>query len=293
MHVIDKLRVSERRACKAVSQPRSTQRYRPKRRRGECELVARMHELAKKNPRYGHRRICALLRREGWAVNKKRVQRLWRKEGLKVPHKQRKRRRIGTKGSDCARRRAEHRNHVWSLDFVFDQTADWRSLKFMPVIDEWTRECLALPVDRHFTCAQVVEVLTDLFKVRGAPRYVRADNGPEFVAQAIRRWLGALDVDTLYIEPGSPWQNPYVESFIGKLRDELLNRELFGSLAEARVLAARHRDAYNHHRPHSTLGYMTPAAFAATSAPSSSGATPLCCLEGVQTSQPALTRAGS
>lgn len=257
-----KLGVSERRACNAIGQPRSTQRYVPRVRDDEHELTAKIHEIAGEHKRWGSRRVHAELCRQGWRVNRKRVHRIWREEGLKVVCKQRKRRRVGTKDGSCARHRAEHPNHVWALDFVFDQTADWRSLKILAVTDEYTRECLDLPADRHFTHHDVIEVLARLMVDRGAPGHVRCDNGPEFIADGIRAWLASLDVGTLYIEPGAPWQNPFVESFNGKLRDELLDRELILDLAEGRYLLNNYRDEYNHERPHSSLGYLTPAEFA-------------------------------
>jgi putative transposase len=263
-HVQAKLGVSERRACNALGHPRSTQRYMPRVRDSECELTAKIHELAGKHSRYGYRRIHAKLCREGWRVNRKRVHRIWRAEGLKVIQKQRKRRRVGTKDGSCARQRAEHPNHVWAIDFVFDQTANWRSLKILAVTDEYTRECLDLPADRHFTHTDVIDVLAKRIVERGAPKHIRADNGPEFIAGPIRSWLSKLDVGTLFIEPGAPWQNAYVESFNGKLRDELLDRELITDLSEARYLLNNYRDEYNHDRPHMSLGYMTPVEFAAS-----------------------------
>lgn len=285
MHAIDKLRVSERRACKAVGQSRSTQRYVPRTRGGECELTKRIAELAGKHPRYGYRRIHALLVREGRRVNRKRVHRIWQQEGLKVPRKQRKRRRVGSKDGSCVRRRAEYPNHVWSIDFVYDQTADWKTVKILAVVDEYTRQCLDLPAASHFTSADVVEVLARQFAVSGAPKFIRSDNGPEFIAQGIREWLDQLDVGTLYIEPGAPWQNAYAETFVGKLRDELLDRELIYDMKEARYLLDQHRHQYNHHRPHSSLGYLTPVEFAARCSNPSSEATPLR-LDSPQTYQP-------
>ena len=257
--------MSQRRACRAVGQPRSTQRYEP-REPGDDErpLVARMRALSAAHPRYGYRRVWALLRAEGFAVNRKRVHRLWRREGLKVPPKQRKRRRLlGHGGNSCVRRRAGRMNHVWSYDFVFDQTGDGRRLKLLPVVDEYTRECLAIEVERSMTAQDVVATLAYLFELRGPPAYVRSDNGPEFIAEAVKAWLKANGSGTLYIEPGSPWQNAYSESFNSRLEDELLDREEFGTLKEAKVLVEDHRLDYNQNRPHSALGYMTPAAFAA------------------------------
>ena len=255
--------VSERRACKVIKQPRSTHRYRPKRCDFEDRLVKRLHELARERPRFGTPRVTELLRREGWNVNEKRIARLRRREGLKVPVKQHKRRRLGSTSQGILHRRAEHIDHVWSYDFISDQTEDGRRLKILPIVDEFTRECLTLEVGRHFTSLDLIEVLDYLIEVRGAPRYIRSDNGPEFIAAAVRTWLADSGVRTLFIEPGSPWENAYVESFNSRLRDELLDRELFVSLGEARVVLEDHRLDYNHRRPHSSLGYLTPATFAA------------------------------
>lgn len=226
--------------------------------------MARMLDLSMRHPRYGYRRITALLRGEGWCVNRKRVHRLWKREGLKVVVKQRKKRRLGSSDNSVVRRKAEHINHVWSYDFVMDQTENGRQLKFLPVLDEYTRECLTLEVARSMTARDVIEVLEQLFIVRGVPEYIRSDNGSEFIANAIKTWLAEIGVKTLYIAPGSPWENAYSESFNSRFRDELLNRELFGSVLESRVLSGDWRLDYNHHRPHSSLDYMTPAAFAAT-----------------------------
>lgn len=256
--------VSERRACAALGQARSTQRYEPREADDEKALVKRMKELSAQHPRYGYRRVWALLRAEKFAVNRKRVHRLWRREGLRVPKKQRKRRRPGHGKNSCTRRKAEHPDHVWSYDFVMDQTSDGKRLKLLPVVDEFTRECLAIEVERHFTARDVVATLGYLFELRGAPRFVRSDNGPEFIARAVKAWLAESGCGTLYIEPGSPWENAYVESFNGKLEDELLNREQFATLKEAKVLVEDHRLDYNHRRPHSSLNYLTPAAFAAS-----------------------------
>jgi transposase InsO family protein len=227
-----------------------------------------MMVLSRENPRYGYRRVWALLKREGWTVNKKRVHRLWREEGLKVSHKQRRRRRLAklerTSENGCKRRRAEHKDHVWSYDFVMDRTEDGRRLKMMPVVDEHTRECLAIKVERSITSSAVIGTLERLFRERGAPAFIRSDNGPEFVAAALKRWLEASGVRTLYIEPGSPWENAYTESFIGRLGDELLKREAFTSLVEAKVLVEEYREHHNERRPHSALSYRTPSEFAAS-----------------------------
>ena len=266
--------MSERRACAVVDQPRGTQRYQPAAGEPEKALVGRMTELAAAHPRYGYRRVWALLRAEryevdrGVPVNLKRVHRLWRRAGLRVPQKQRKRRRrLGHSGNSCTRHKAERVNHVWSYDFVMDQTSDGRRLKLLPVVDEYTRECLAVEVERHLTAADVVATLRYLFELRGAPAFVRSDNGPEFIAGAVKAWLAESGAQTLYIEPGSPWENAYCESFNGKLGDELLNREAFATLQEAKVLVEDWRRDYNHRRPHSSLNYLTPAAFAASLGP--------------------------
>jgi putative transposase len=262
-HVQECEEVSERRACQVLGQPRSSQRYQATEDQEEKKLVERLHELVSQHPRYGYRRMTALLRQEGWQVNRKRVYRLWREEGFKVPQKQRKRRRLGTSAQSCVRHRAEHKNHVWTWDFIFDRTANGRALKWLSIVDEYTRECLALEVERGITAEQVVDVLKDLFVVRGVPAHIRSDNGPEFIAKAVRDWLAKAEVQTLYIEPGSPWENGVVESFHSRLRDELLNREEFETLAEAKLLTAAWKNDYNHRRPHSALGYQTPAEFAA------------------------------
>jgi putative transposase len=258
-----KLGVSERRACRALRQPRATQRYRPRPREFERRLSVRMLELVREHPRYGYRRIWALLRQEGWRVNRKRIYRLWRGEGLKVPQKQRKRRHLGQSANGCARRRAEYKDHVWAWDFIHDRTRDGRPLKWLTLLDEYTREDLALEVGRGMRATDVIDVLVELFALRGVPKHIRSDNGPEFIAEAIRRWLAHAGVETLYIEPGSPWENGYAESFHSRFRDEVLSREEFESVAEARASGTRYRLEYNHRRPHSALGYQTPAEFAA------------------------------
>ncbi len=263
-HIRQHWGVSERRACKVIEQPRSTQRYSSRKADRDRPLIEMMTALSRENPRYGYRRVWALLRREGWHVNKKRIYRLWREEGLKVPDKQRKRRRFsGTGENNSSRRRAEYRDHVWSYDFVMDQTEDGRTLKMMPVVDEYTRECLMLEVERSITARDVIKTLAALFELRGEPAFIRSDNGPEFIAEAVKRWLTASGVETLYIEPGSPWENAYSETFISRFGDELLKREVFTNLLEAKVLVEEYRSHYNHERPHSSLGYRTPVEFGA------------------------------
>jgi putative transposase len=257
-------KVSERRACRVLGQTRNTQRYRLCRRSDEAQLLAEMRRIVRKRPRFGSQRTYRKLVADGWRVNHKRVERLWRQEHMQVPRKQHRRRRLpGSSENGCIRRRAEYMNHVWSYDFLVDRTDDGRQLKLLAVIDEYTRECLAIEVDRSFTAQDVIGILQYLFAVRGTPHNLRSDNGPEFVAQAVRCWLDKAGVATLFIAKGSPWENGYVESFNGKLRDELLNRELFLSLEEARWVIDRWRLDYNHHRIHSSLNYQTPAAYAA------------------------------
>jgi transposase InsO family protein len=203
--------------------------------------------------------ITGLLREEGWKVNHRRVERLWRREGLKVPKKQPKRGRLWLNDGSCIRLRPQYKNHVWSDDFVATRTADGRVVRLLNIIDEYTRECLSIRVDRHITSEDVLEGLSNLFIIRGIPEHMRSDNGSEFTAKEVRKWLSDLGVKTLYIEPGSPWENGYVESFNGKLRDELLNREIFTTLLEAKVLIEGWRREYNEIRPHSALGYRPPA----------------------------------
>ena len=254
-----RLGVSERRACRVVGQPRGTHRQFPQVADDDAPLTQRVIALASAYGRYGYRRVTALLRGEGWRVNHKRVARLWRREGLKVPQRQPKRGRLWLTDGSCVRLRPTHRHHVWAYDFVTDRTHDGRPVKLLAVVDEYSRECLALVVARRLRATDVLEILADLFVVHGAPGYLRSDNGPEFTASIVRTWLQALDVQTLFIAPGSPWENGYVESFNGKLRDELLARETFETLAEARILIERWRRQYNTVRPHSALGYRPPA----------------------------------
>jgi transposase InsO family protein len=273
-HLQCELELSQRRACKVVGQPRATQRRAPQPDAEEERLRQRLNAFSRQRPRAGYRTACGQLRQEGLRVNVKRVQRLWREEGLKVPRKQCKKRRLGTSENGSQRRVATRPNEVWSYDFVSDQTAEGRRLRFLCVVDEFTRECLALEVRRSFRAQEVIAVLTVLIGQRGVPAHLRSDNGPEFVAQAVQAWLKAKAIGALYIAPGSPWENAYVESFNSRLRDEHLNREAFASLLEAQVLAAGWRRDYNDARPHSALGYLAPAVFAARwRAPV--GATPL------------------
>lgn len=238
-----------------LGQPRMTQRYQTQRADDEGALVKRIHELVGQHPRYGYRRIWAILKyQEGWRVNRKRIWRLWQQEHLKVPQRQHKKRRLGISDNSIIRQKAIQKDDVWAIDFIFDRTANGRSIKWLSVIDEYTRECLALEVSRSMNARDVIDILNELMQIRGVPRNIRSDNGPEFIAEAIKNWLATSGSKSLYIEPGSPWQNGYAESFHARLRDELLNAEIFTTVAEARALATRWRLDYNHRRPHSSLG---------------------------------------
>jgi len=272
----ERLSVSERRACIVLGQHRSTQRRPPTRPNDEAALTANIIALAKQYGRYGYRRITALLRTGGWAVNKKRVERIWRREGLKVPTKQPKRGRLWLNDGSCIRLRPERRNHVWAYDFVEDRTHDGRKFRMLCIVDEFTRESLAIRVARKLKALDVLDTLSDLFILRGIPAHIRSDNGPEFVSAAVRDWVAAVGAQTAYIEPGSPWENGYVESFNGKLRDELLNGEIFYSLKEAQIMIETWRRHYNAVRPHSSLGYRPPApeVLLGPASPASSGARP-------------------
>jgi putative transposase len=242
-----------------LGQHRSTQRHTVKTADDEKALIKRIVELAEQYGRYGYRMITGFLKEEGFRVNHKRVERIWRQEGLKVPKKQPKRKRLWLHDGSCIRLRAARRNHVWSYDIVFERTHDGRALRILTIIDEFTRESLAIRVSRRLTSQNVIEQLAELFITKGIPEHIRSDNGPEFTAKAVRSWLTRLGVKTLFIEPGSPWEIGYVESVNGKLRNELLNGEIFTTLLEAQVLIEQWRQMYNHIRPHSSLGYKPPA----------------------------------
>ena len=263
VHVRRSLEVSKRRACRATGQARSTQRYPLKRADKDKALREEILKLSGKEKRAGCRTIWRQLRRDGWEVNHKRVHRIWKKEGLRVPLKSHKRRRLGGSDQGTQRLGAKRRNHVWSYDFVFDQTEGGRRLKWLVVLDEYTRECLGLEVEHAMGAREVVGILEKLVAERGAPEFIRSDNGPEFVAREVREWIQSQGFQTLYIEPRAPWQNSYTESFNARLRDEFLNVELFSSKLEAKVLSAEHREKYNNQRPHSSLEGMTPGEFAA------------------------------
>jgi transposase InsO family protein len=263
------MRVSERRVCRALGHARSSERYVPLRKEDDERVAKRVVELASEYGRYGSRRIWALLRMEGYEINHKRVERIWREEGLKVPQRQPKRARLWLNDGSCVRLRPERKDHVWAYDFVQDWTRDGRAVRLLTIVDEYTRECLSIDVARHLDSESVLERLAELFAERGIPDYIRSDNGPEFTANAVREWLARIGVKTLFIEPGSPWENGYVESFNGRLRDELLDREVFDTLLEAQVLVERWRWHYNNVRPHSSLGYRAPAPAARLAEPGS------------------------
>ena len=254
--------LSERQACRLFGQWRGTQRYRPTHRDDEGPLTQASVALASQYGRYGYRRITALLRSAGWSVGHDRVERIWRREGLKVPKRQKPRGRLWLNDGSCMRLRPERTNHVWSYDFVSTRTHDGRTVRLLTLIDEYTRECLALRVARRLGSLDVMDAVADVMLMRGIPAHLRSDNGPEFIAACVRQWLAALGVRTLYIEPGSPWENGYCESFNSKLRDEFLNGEIFYSLKEAQILTERWRVHYNTVRPHSSLGYRPPAPMA-------------------------------
>ncbi len=254
MHIKQELKVSERRACRVIGQLRSTQRYEPRPNQQKELLRSRVIELATEYGRYGYRQVTGLINMEGWEIGKDRVYTIWREEGLKVAQKQPKRARLWLSDGSCVRHRPEYPNHVWSYDFVAERTHDGRPFKILNIIDEYTRECLASVVARRIRSQEVILTLADLFLQRGCPQFVRSDNGPEFIARKLIDWMASLEVQPLFIEPGSPWENGYVESFNGKMRYELLNGEIFYSLLEAKIIIEKWRCHYNTKRPHSSLG---------------------------------------
>jgi putative transposase len=253
------LHVPERRACAVLGQHRSTQRKVPRGREDTERLTADVIELARQYGRYGYRKVAALLRQAGWSVSDGRVERVWKREGLKVPSKQPKRGRLWLTNGSCIRLRPEHPNHVWSYDFVEDRTHEGRRFRMLNVLDEFTHECLSIRINRKLKSIDVINVLSDLFILRGVPGHIRSDNGPEFVARAVQEWIAAVGAKTAYIEPGSPWENGYIESFNARLRDELLNGEIFYTLREAQIVIESWRRHYNTIRPHASLGYKPPA----------------------------------
>lgn len=282
IQVQQKFGISERRACAVLGQHRATQRHRRTKPDDEAALRQAMVRLASKYGRYGYRRVTALLRVDGWMVNHKRVERLWREEGLRVPKKQPKRGRLYLNDGSCIRLRPCWRHHVWSYDFVSECLHNGKKFRMLTVIDEYSRECLMIKVARQLKAEDVLAALTELFITHGTPHYIRSDNGAEFTATAVQQWLKALEVQTAYITPGSPWENGFNERFNGSLRDELLNGEIFYSIEEARVLIEQWRVHYNRIRPHSSLGYMPPAPLVLTQC--SAAMPPLCTWNAASTS---------
>lgn len=261
-HLVQAKCISQRRACQLVGAARSTVRYRRRRAADEAVLVEALQQQVQRHPVYGYRPITALLRRQGWQVNHKRVYRLWRTLGLQLPRRAKRKRRYGAAPERLMR--AEHVNHVWTYDFLHTSTERGGKLRVLAVLDEYTRECLALYVARSISSKRVIHLLNWLFVTRGRPEYLRSDNGSEFIARAIQMWLEEEKCQTLYIKPGSPWENPFIESFIGKLRAECLARYLYASAGEAQQLLEEWRNEYNDERPHSSLGYLSPSTFAAS-----------------------------
>lgn len=259
----EKKNCSERKACKLIKICRSVVRYKLKLKPEENDLIKQVHILANKHKRYGYRRITRLVRREGKIVNKKRIERIWREEGLSLKQRKSRKRKYGNTVEMI--NKAVRKNHVWTYDFVEDRTENGRKLRFLCVVDEYTRECLAIRVEHSFGSVQVIETLEWLFLIRGIPEHIRSDNGPEFIANDLCKWLGKNRCKTVFITPGSPWENAYIESFNGKFRDECLNCELFGNVRVAQIIAENWRVEYNTFRPHSSIGYMTPEEFALNS----------------------------
>lgn len=259
-HLVEAHNLSERRACQVSGIARSTVRYPPRGRWGEAAMTALVRDYAQRYPQHGYRHIAALLQRDGHGVNHKRVERIWRQEGLQLPRRPTVKRRYGEKAE--VHRRAEYPNHVWSYDFTEDRTERGVTLRVLTVLDEFTRECLMTFVARSIPADRVLDVLQWLFATRGVPDHLRSDNGSEFIAHKVKAWLHTRGCQTLYIEPGHPWENPFIERFIGTLKRECLERYLFDTLAEAQQLVEHWREEYNRHRPHSSLDYLTPAEFA-------------------------------
>ena len=274
-HVQGQLGCSQRRTCSVLGQHRSTQRYVIRIAADESALVGRIEEIVGAHPRYGYRMVCGRLRLDGWRVNHKRVHRLCRREGLRVPRKQQRKRRLGVSANGIDRRRATRPNDVWCWDFVEDSDHRGWPLRWLTLVDEFTRECLLLEVERSMSGERVRDLLAEAIRSRGVPRHIRSDNGSEFIATRLRQFLKATEIETPYIEPGSPWQNGYGESFNGRLRDELLNAEIFADLLEAKSLASHWRHEYNHRRPHSSLVYAPPSVYASRLAAAPLGASPL------------------
>lgn len=261
-HLVEQFNVSERRACKVTGQQRATQRYTPRVASDEDALLQEINRLVGENPRGGCRYITMLLQRDGWRINHKRIHRLWKREGYRVPRNVNNKKAIGIGANACDKRKATASNDVWTWDFIHDRSNDGRALKFLVIIDEHTRECLALQPARSFKSTDVLDTLSAIVGERGAPTHIRSDNGSEFIAQAVKRWMTDTGIEALYIEPGSPWQNGYAESFNSRLRDEFLGMNYFNNLNEARTLTRQWKEHYNTQRPQAALGKMTPQEFA-------------------------------
>lgn len=259
--VQQKLDVSERRACSTLGLNRTVKRYKCRKSDNENDIKEAIIRLVSKYGRYGYRRITAMLKSESWKVNHKRIERIWREEGLRVPKKQKKKGRIYLKNGSCVRLKPLYRNHVWSYDCVEDRLANGKKIKMLTVIDEFTRESLAIRVEKNITSKHVLDTISDLSSERGVPEYIRSDNGSEFTAKILQTFIKEIGAKTAYITPGSPWENGFIERFNGTLRDELLNQELFYSLKEARILIENFRREYNSTRPHSALNYLAPLTF--------------------------------
>jgi len=260
-HLVTVHSLSERRACQLARQPRSTHRYESRQLLGDDALTRQIKALSLKHPRYGYRRITALLRQDGWNVNRKRIHRIWKREGLRVPFRRRRKRRRGHGANSSQVLRSEQKDHVWSYDFLSDMTTGGHSLRVLALVDEYTRECLILKVAKNINAKSVRESLRSLFLKGRMPRYIRSDNGPEFIAESLSKWFKELGVKTAFIEPGSPWENAYIESFNARLRDEFLDRRTFETAREAGDLSNQYQKEYNEERPHSSLSYLTPGEF--------------------------------
>ena len=258
----EKFSVSERRACRVLDQPRSSQRFEGKPKNEDARLTQRILEFVRQRPRWGYRRVCHLLRRDGELLNMKKMYRLWREAGLKVPRKRRKKRSTGDRANACDVQPAQFMNDVWTWDFVQSSTMEGRTIRFLNIVDEHTRQCLTIKVGRSITSENAIDTLAELFAIHGVPKRLRCDNGPEFISRAIKAWLTTIGVEVLYIEPGSPWQNGFCESFNGRLRDEYLQQTELMNLRDAQMKARAWCDDFNDHRPHSSLGYLTPSEFA-------------------------------
>ena len=275
----NELGVSQRKACRTLDQSRSSQRYELTLPVKDASVLEAIKKYVKKRPRFGYRRITVELKNDGWYINFKRVYRIWHDDDLKGPRRKGRRRhgQDGCSDNACNKKKPEYINHIWSYDFVSEKLESGRKVRMLNIVDEYTRECLTIDVARRISSQDVIDVLRYLFLVRGEPAYIRSDNGPEFTAQKVKKWLKKMDVKTLFVEPGSPWENGYIESFNSHLRDECLDREIFVGIEELRYVVDRWRLDYNHYRPHSSLGYMTPAAYAAScraSAPACQGPAP-------------------